>query len=273
VKKLLVITDLTRMQEGRVCIAGYDSELSCLRPVLPPPGVLESMLSDTSGPFIFPSAQVEFDFGQPTPHPPHTEDIVFMPKSPRFVGRLHEECWRTLLSTTQSQCVQSIFEQKIMTDHGAHVLEGHGTRSLGAVQPARVTNAVYRPRKQGKWDYRLGFVDQAGAHFELSVTDLAWRYYLDRQRVKGHAPSTIAVDMAVMLEGRTVYLRIGLARGWAEHPGECYLQITGVHTFPDYLLGLTFADYDPKAIASEPTGSLPPVAGATGPALPPSPQL
>ena len=41
-KKPIVITEVTRMQEGRVCIAGYDQQGHCLRPVLPPPGIHES---------------------------------------------------------------------------------------------------------------------------------------------------------------------------------------------------------------------------------------
>jgi hypothetical protein len=40
----MVITDLTRMYGGRVCIAGYDSQRRAIRPVLPPPGIPESSL-------------------------------------------------------------------------------------------------------------------------------------------------------------------------------------------------------------------------------------
>jgi hypothetical protein len=40
-----------------------------------------------------------------------------------------------------------------------------------------------------------------------------------------------------------LYLRIGLARGWDEQPDRCYLQITGIYTFPDYLAGKTFDDF------------------------------
>lgn len=29
----------------------------------------------------------------------------------------------------------------------------------------------------------------------------------------------------------SIYLRIGLARGWVKHPDRCYLQITGVYGF------------------------------------------
>ncbi len=38
-KTQLVITDLTRMQRGKVCIAGYDATHQCIRPTLPPPGI------------------------------------------------------------------------------------------------------------------------------------------------------------------------------------------------------------------------------------------
>ena len=33
------------------------------------------------------------------------------------------------------------------------------------------------------------------------------------------------------LQRQTVYLRIGLARGWDRHPDRCYLQITVVYGF------------------------------------------
>jgi hypothetical protein len=41
-----------------------------------------------------------------------------------------------------------------------------------------------------------------------------------------------------------------LARGftgnWRKFPDRCYLQITGIYTFPDYLKGSTFVDFKPK---------------------------
>jgi ATP-dependent DNA helicase RecQ len=40
-----------------------------------------------------------------------------------------------------------------------------------------------------------------------------------------------------------VVLRIGLTRHWDAYPDRCFLQITGIHTFPDYLEGQTFADF------------------------------
>ena len=77
------------------------------------------------------------------------------------------------------------------------------------------------------------------------VTDLAWRYYCDRQREQGISPQRIASSLATALRRSQVYLRIGLARGWEKFPDRCYLQITGVYAFPDYLGGRTFADFAP----------------------------
>ena len=38
-----------------------------------------------------------------------------------------------------------------------------------------------------------------------------------------------------------VYLRLGLARAYPKN--QCYLQVTGVYSFPDYLDGRNFADF------------------------------
>ena len=48
------------------------------------------------------------------------------------------------------------------------------------------------------------------------------------------------------LENQKVYLRIGLAHGWKKFPERCYLQITGIYTFPDYLGGKNFSHYSRK---------------------------
>jgi hypothetical protein len=42
---------------------------------------------------------------------------------------------------------------------------------------------------------------------------------------------------------KTFFLRIGLGRGWADHPECCFLQINSVFSFPDYLDGRCFADF------------------------------
>ncbi|MBI4768937.1 MAG: hypothetical protein HY784_00620 [Chloroflexi bacterium] len=243
-KTPLAITDLTRMQRGCVCVAGYDKDGRCVRPVLPPPGILESSLYAGERPAIFPFAVVEYDLLQPIVEPPHTEDWRYDPASVRFLRPVAPEKWRGVLEMGLFGEVAAIFEQPVLTDPGFYVMAGQGPRSLGTVRPQLVFSATYRP-KADRWDYRLRFVGGAGVVYNLQVTDLAWRYLCDQRREAGEEPDRIAADLTAALKSAEVYLRIGLARGWEKYPDRCYLQITGVQAFPDYLHGKTFADLSP----------------------------
>ena len=242
-KRSLVITDLTRMQEGRVCVAGYDKEGNCIRPVLPPPGIQENTLYSQGRPIVFPFAVVEYELLQPLPHPPHTEDCRYDPASVRFIERVDEKRRREILDQTLFQSVSAVFEVPVYSDLGYYVMEGQGARSLGTIHPQRVIRAIYEQSPEGKWKYRLGFVDGSGTAYWLTVTDLTWRYYNDHQCEEGHAPERISHTLTSALRSREVYLRVGLARGWERHPDRCFVQVTGVYTFPDYLRGQTFADF------------------------------
>lgn len=59
---------------------------------------------------------------------------------------------------------------------------------------------------------------------------------------KGVAPEESARQPTAFLQKAQVFLRIGLSRNWEKHPDRFFVQITGVHTYPDYLRGRCFAD-------------------------------
>ena len=248
-KRVLSITDLTRMQRGMVCIAGYDGAGRCVRPVLPPPGIPERMLRKSGAALIFPFAVVEFDLLRPTSKPPHTEDHLFSPASLRFVKRLTNDESRQTLSRSQFDSVAALFEQPIQHGPGFWVMDGTGPRSIGTVRPAAIHEVIYEADDEGVWDYRLRFQDGQGASYRLKITDLTWHYYCDAQRGENRPPAHIAADLTQMLQTSAAYLRIGLARGWTKFPERCFLQITAIHTFPDYLQGKTFADLAPETQA------------------------
>lgn len=246
-KTKLTITDLTRMQEQRVCVAGYDEQGRCVRPVLPPPGILECSLYAAGKPFVFPFAVVEYELIQETPLPPHTEDALFDPASVRGCGSLDGGAAQDLLRHSLSGSVAALFEQPILADGGFYVMDGGGPRSLGTVQPQGPVEALFQVEAAGALKPRLRFTDGAGATYKLAVTDLAWRYCAEwRQRGELLTPDALAERFGAALRGKEVFLRIGLARGWSQHPDRCYLQVTGIHTFPDYLEGRTFADFAPE---------------------------
>ena len=239
-KRVIAISDLTRMRQGRVCIAGHDKEGTCIRPTLPPPGISEESLIADNKPIIFPFAKVEFDLQRMKSDPPHTEDYRFKPKSPKFVGTLDNP--KAHLEYLLFANVADIFEQDVHDDWGYYVLEGQGARSLGTVKPAEIVDVMYKKDKKGVWDYRLRFKDNDGEIYRLKIVDLTWQYYC--RDLRNHLPDqkSIASKLTRVLRSGSVYLRIGLSRGWDEYPERCYLQITGIYTFPDYLEGKTFYD-------------------------------
>ncbi len=242
-KQQLIVTDFTRMRDGHVCIAGYDEQGRCVRPA--DPRIHETFVKQDGKYRIFPTAVIELDLLEHRPQPPHTEDHGFDLFSLQFVRKARPREWGNTLVRSLSPCVAAIFEQPINHEQGYFVTDGAGPRSVGTVRPRGIVKAIYGPGSfdDGAWDYRLQFYDEAGQFFSLKITDLTWHVYCDAQRGPNRQPPAIAAELTKLLKSRKVLLRIGLARGWAEQRGRCYLQINGVYTSPDYLEGKTVADF------------------------------
>jgi hypothetical protein len=210
---------------------------------------------------VRPFAAVELDFYQAAPHPPHTEDYLVDPSSRIWRGMLPAAGRQALLDRTVVTEVAQIFGTTVHHDEGWFVTAGEGNRSLASVRPEGSVEIYFSLWAGSRWDYRVAFVDRAGELYRLPVTDLAFRCYLDRLRDDGLSPARAAQRLSAALQDSRVYLRVGLARRWVKHPERCYLQITGVHTFPDYLGGRCFADLQgsagacsPPALATEAAG-------------------
>src|SRR3989304_5871077 len=76
-KKTLIISDVTAMKGNSVCIAGYDTSLRCIRPVLSIGQINRRHLFKDGELIIYPGAKVSFYFRAHSPHPPHIEDYIF----------------------------------------------------------------------------------------------------------------------------------------------------------------------------------------------------
>jgi hypothetical protein len=240
----LVITDLTRMSAGYVCVAGYANNGQAIR--LATPRLHEAELAPGGKPLVFPGAEITCEVLEHLPDPPHTEDHSFDPYSLRTVRRLPDMAWQAVLERSVFKSVSDIFEQPITHDAGYYLSDGHGPRSLGAIRPRGLAPASYSMSADGTWSYRIGFYDQVGEFYRLKITDLTWNAYCEYLRGPTMDPKGVAAHLTQILKSRHVYLRVGLSRKWAKFPGRCYLQVNGVYTFPDYLDGLTFADLRPS---------------------------
>lgn len=248
-KQAMLVTDLTRMQPPWVCVAGYLRDYTLVRPkLLNERGLTENFLFQGDTLIIKPFSVVELDFLRQDPRPPHTEDWYINPGYKALVQeRLPENRVIAFLNKILDPDVASIFGTEIHRDPGYYVMAGTGNRSLGTIQPQEILAVLYTPKEDGKWDYRLYFIDQSGSYYRLAITDLNFRYYCDYLRKQGQRPEEISRNLMRQWKEAIVFLRIGLARGWGEFPDRCYLQVTGIYTFPDYLAGRCFADFDISA--------------------------
>lgn len=244
-KTWVVITDLTRMQGTRVCLAGYTADKTCIRPVFrKPKGLTEEWLQATKQGIIRPFSVVEFDLLQAVPEPPHTEDWIISPVY-RVKRVLEPAGQRALLEEIEDSSIGSIIGVPIQEEQQSfYIMAGEGTRSLGTIRPREISSITFQGGLPDKRRYRIAFTDAEGENYKLAVTDLAFRYYLDDLvSTKKLSTQEAAAQLATFLNDADVFLRIGLTRGWEKHPDRCYLQITGVHTFPDYLEGRCYADF------------------------------
>jgi hypothetical protein len=113
-KQPIAITDLTRMQEPNVCIAGYARDGRCIRPVIPFQGIGEWFLHKDDCLIIRPFAVVELDFVRHVPEAPHTEDWEIDRFHRRLVTvQLSEEKKLKLLERSASDSVSAIFGAEI----------------------------------------------------------------------------------------------------------------------------------------------------------------
>lgn len=246
-KKTIVITDLTIMAGDRVCIVGIDQDSRCIRPVLPPPGVLRQNLYVDDKLAIRPRARVRFNFRKHRIEPPHIEDLDFDPKSVVYKGLCSEHEWEQVLSASSFCSVQDIYDGCLQANRW--VEPGANTRSVGTVSRIRLTG-VYLYERSGERRYRLYFTDQTGCWYnDVTISDLVFRAFCDNELNRNVSPESVSQRITGVLKSvDRLYLRLGLARPWAPGDGRygprCWMQVIGIHTFPDYLEGRTFTDFE-----------------------------
>src|SRR4030042_2631374 len=244
--KTIVITDLTKMQGDRVCIAGLDRDGKCIRPIIKRFGedITRSHLYIGDKLVIRPRAKVRFDFYPVRTAPPHIEDLGFDPATIRHEGFCDDSEWESILRASLSPSVADIYDGLLQKPHW--VEPGARTRSLGTVTGVQVAGMSFEQRG-GKREYRASFVDGTGCRYDrVIINDLMFRAFADSKVTRLTSTVRAAREIEnIMIGVEHLYLRLGLARPWLNANSgkkECWMQVTGIHTFPDYLGGESGGD-------------------------------
>jgi len=219
------------MSDDNVCIAGYDDASTCIRPVLARGQLKRRHLFQGDELVIFPSAKVSFVVGARVSQPPHVEDIIFDEASIGSRGSVSAREWRAVLTRTATLDVAALF----MHIADRCVPPGSPGPSIGTIKITEIPNLscdYYKDPPRPK----MRFVDQGGTvKSNVPITDLAFRSLFDTylEKYRGDCEKTVAI-LNNKLSGRDIYLRLGLSRSFR---GCCWLQVNGIHTFPDLYEG------------------------------------
>ena len=226
----ILITHLTRMHGGHICVAGVDQQTRRhVRPVLnnaePLPFYL---LARYGGPFEM-GWIVDLGQPRPAPDPPHVEDHVFVPAraKPERPAAAHE-FW-TLLEELERPRLREIFGTGLCeTGRDRYGTElGQGIASLGFLRPAAPPRLYLTQSREGKPQVRMKLSD-GQIEADAGVTDL--RLFGD-----DHATPEPALIRAVaqwIADSQGVILSVGLTRKFRPSDAAAsrhWLQVNNVH--------------------------------------------
>ncbi len=241
----ILITEVTHMREDRVCIAGINHEGVVVRPLFCYPYLVrQDDLFLADGSVIRPRTVLRMNLEPMTGcEKPHTEDYLWSDVAQtRLLRWANDAVWKQFLIRTSAKSVEAVFETEILKHRT--VRPGTGERSLGTVKPKTVFDFCFRlieREGQERRDYRLSFYDAADeCYAAVKINDLSLQAYADHLLRQGQTLEAVSATIQKQLKQRDLWLRLGLTRPFEGH---CWLQITGIYTFPDYLKGRTFADF------------------------------
>jgi len=254
----IVVTHLTRMQRGTVCVAGLEVDTGQhVRPV-PPMGVLQSRVTTPrGGPFDM-ATVVDLGLTRPVPTPPEIEDCELTWWHARAVRLVEPALFWEMLRFVARPSLTVLFgpalrsigrsgSRRAVTDLGA----GHA--SLGVLVPRGQPRLTLGAKPDGREVVRMSLSDGDLA-LDLSVTDL--RLYTD----DGGRPDAARVrDVADRLARRVpALLSVGLTRPFSARPDEPplhWLQVNNIHLEDDPAWRLATSEavcVGPKASGDDP---------------------
>ena len=217
-----IITDVTRMRYGNVCIAAAHQDRA-IRLHNPQPD--DRWVRSIGG--LVPGDVVSVDWQRAQSLPPHTEDGTWDRSTFVKRHRLTETELADLLSANAFRSVQDAFGAPWIRGTGGNAAfqPGRGARSLASI----LTRSVRAyPHFEG---VRVDFVDTQDAWTRVPLEDLIVRQH---QNQCPTCASRLSHLLANEFQGGNAVLRVGLARQFQAggHPSACWMQINHIFLMP-----------------------------------------
>jgi len=214
-----VVTGLTRMNQGRICMSVYDTDLNrYLRPIPPNNRYSDQDLQLLT---LFSVVNLNQDNRIHLIQAPHTEDFPVTNQHLQPVRMLTRVEQLTLLRGISVQSTYDIFgfqgQEPILKQRGIrnYVLPGSGTRSLGTV----TANTVRVYYNYGR--IKVDFTDTVGNTF----TDIP---FVCNENID---PDELTLQLR---RSREKYVRLSLARQFRPNNWDfdaCFLQVSCIHGY------------------------------------------
>lgn len=247
----ILILDVTRMRQGRACLVGMKHDKQIVRPVFPHSAMLLEDLILSDGQPIRPGSVLTMKIHpKPGARPPHVEDHHWHEfEETRCVRMVEPVNWRMVLQRLSAPVLAEAFGTQL---HAKRKIEpGTGICSTTTIHIKSLIKLHAGPNMYetpGEHVYRLDFSDQTDeAYFRIPITDLNFNAYADYHlNEQGMTYDQFTAHFRRAIRRSEIFLRIGLTRPFQKSDildPWCWMQITGIHTIPDYLDGRCYLDF------------------------------
>ncbi|MCC7492184.1 MAG: hypothetical protein IT204_07570 [Fimbriimonadaceae bacterium] len=221
--RAVLLTECTRMHQGRYCLAGWDlRDERMVRPDLPHRATFHSPLP------VGTLLDCRASGRRPTSAPPHCVEDLPLQVPPQTLEQIPAAATYALLRPTCCGAIALCFGEPLVDGHW--LPEGSGARSLaGVCRPAAAASFVVT--RYGKLRCRIEDVD--GQTYDWPVTGDE----LQQEFARGGA-TALNRRLHQLPGDQDLLLRVGLTRGWdggedeCWNPLRCFAQLNGV-LWPD----------------------------------------
>lgn len=227
-RKRIIITGITRMNQGNICVSGVDPQTwRFVRPLFQT-GLQRDFTLDGTTQVISHFNLVEIEFKEYRPNQVyHTEDWIINENfAPRFIRHLADQEIVDLLNRMAISDLTQAMQPK--------------DKSLFIVKTRKILQ-MWDEICFGKFKVRLTFIDNSGiVHKGVPVTDLLTLAFVKYQKSRNNNNYS-AMLMRAFNANPYRYIRIGLTR---QFRGEYWKQVTAIITIPDLFNGRSFSFFE-----------------------------